>query len=83
MPGGLSRRRFLAASGATAVLVAAGCSSDDGPDAALSDDRPVLIVGAGLAGMTAAYRLNQAGRMPRLGKANPRWRSGSAESIII
>jgi len=75
-PPRLSRRRFLAAGGAAAVLVAAGCSddSDDSKPQAvpLGDEPPVLIVGGGLAGLTAAYRLTQAGRPVALHEASER-----------
>jgi monoamine oxidase len=72
-PPRVSRRRFLVAGGATAVLVAAGCSDDSGPEAVpLGDDPPVVIVGGGLAGLTAAYRLTQAGRPVAVHEASER-----------
>jgi monoamine oxidase len=43
------------------VLVAAGCFDDSAPEPSARGDRAVLVVGAGLAGMTAALRLHQAG----------------------
>ncbi|MGI9608484.1 MAG: FAD-dependent oxidoreductase [Acidimicrobiales bacterium] len=61
----MSRRRFLAGSigvGAAALLPTIGCSSSTPPpgnDSASS--LQVLVVGAGLAGLTCAYRLAQAG----------------------
>jgi monoamine oxidase len=58
-PGGLTRRRFLAAGGAAAAALALG------PLAACGGSKPrredVVVVGAGLAGLTCAYRLRQAG----------------------
>jgi len=62
---GMSRRRFLAA-GATAAagLALPGCVTRfprrAGSPGGLGGD-PVLVVGAGIAGLTAAYRLAQAG----------------------
>lgn len=71
----ISRRRFLAGSmglGAVSLIPAIGCSSPSptsspsdptaptlGPDTAAS--LRVAVVGAGLAGLTCAYRLAQAG----------------------
>ncbi len=54
---GLSRRQFLGRSAAavTATLLAAGASRAAAPKA------PVAIIGAGVAGLTAALRLVQAG----------------------
>ena len=68
----LSRRRFLAASGAAALLAAAGCSSERTTPGGGSDDEPILIVGAGLAGLTAAYRLHQGGRAVMVHEASDR-----------
>ncbi|MEM9131232.1 MAG: FAD-dependent oxidoreductase [Actinomycetota bacterium] len=56
--GDLSRRSFLALGAAGLATVVLGCS-DDGP--ALSDDRRVIVIGAGPAGMTAAHHLVQRG----------------------
>jgi monoamine oxidase len=54
----VSRRRFIGTTaGAAAALAVQGCTI---PRSASSDD-PVLIVGAGIAGLTAAYRLAQSG----------------------
>ena len=62
---GISRRAFLA--GATAA-VAAACSSQTRKSKVLAPSRPdpaaprrVVVVGAGLAGLTAALRLRDAG----------------------
>lgn len=65
----ISRRRFLAASGAATAGLAAACAT---PTRTLSTADPVLIVGAGIAGLTAAYRLEQQGVPARLIEAQPR-----------
>jgi len=63
----LARRRALAtALGAAAVATVGGCTSDDrssGPPSGSDDERAgrVLVVGAGLAGLTAALDLVEAG----------------------
>ena len=57
----LSRRRFVAlGAGAAAAVALDGCLP---PRAARVGEsrRPVIVVGAGIAGLTAAYRLRQAG----------------------
>ena len=66
----VTRRSFLAASGtAAAGLAAVRCM----PAARqLSGSEPVLIVGAGIAGLTAAYRLEQHGIPVRIIEAQPR-----------
>ena len=66
---GLSRRRFLQAAGAGLVL--AGCGSLPKPVTGLAGDE-VVIVGAGIAGLTAAWRLRQAGVRVRLFEAQNR-----------
>lgn len=67
-----TRRHFLATSGAAAAgLAAARCAT---PLARVggSGDSPVLIVGAGIAGLTAAYRLEQQGVPVRIVEAQSR-----------
>ena len=65
-----SRRHFLAGGAATAALLLFGCGDDD--DSGLStSDETVLIVGAGPAGMTAAYHLVRAGADVRVLEAQP------------
>jgi monoamine oxidase len=64
-----SRRRFLQTSAATAVAAAAaGCAPSDAPPAAgtaapvpAGQQPRIAIVGAGVAGLNAAYKLRQAG----------------------
>ncbi|MDP9003872.1 MAG: FAD-dependent oxidoreductase [Verrucomicrobiota bacterium] len=62
----VSRRDFVRLLGAAGIVTAAGGlalparARETGPSHAKSGD-PVAIIGAGLAGLTAAYRLNQAG----------------------
>ena len=79
----LSRRDFLRLSGiAGAGALLASCdpggSSDPAPTTGVAptvaggDGPRVVIVGAGLAGMTAAYRLHQAGLQPLVFEARDR-----------
>ena len=67
----VSRRTFLAAAGASAAALAAGgCASV--PLRRGSREPQVIIVGAGLAGLTAAYRLHAAGVAVRVVEAQER-----------
>src|SRR5215208_4001038 len=63
----LSRRQFLGAAGAAAVSVAAWT-----PKARAATGAHVVIVGGGLAGLTCAYRLKQAGVTAELHEASDR-----------
>jgi len=63
----LSRRQFLGAAGAAAVAVAAWT-----PRARAATGSRVVIVGGGLAGLTCAYRLKQAGVEAELREASDR-----------
>ncbi len=64
----IARRRLLQGAGAAAVL--AGCSTLPRPVTARGED--VVIVGAGIAGLTAAWRLRQAGVGVRVFEAQNR-----------
>jgi monoamine oxidase len=57
----LSRRRLLAASAVMATGLAAGCKPRPTPEPSRRGRREVAIFGAGIAGLTAAWRLHQAG----------------------
>jgi monoamine oxidase len=64
-PRALSRRHFLASAASAAALAA--CRS------AGASVRDIGVVGGGAAGLTAAYRLAQAGRRVTLYEASARW----------
>jgi len=65
-----ARRRFLRQSGAAAgALALAACARFPGCP---RDDREVVVVGAGIAGLTCAWRLRQAGRRVRVYEAQER-----------
>ncbi|HJU88810.1 MAG TPA: FAD-dependent oxidoreductase [Gemmatimonadaceae bacterium] len=67
----MTRRRFVAlSSSAAAGLAIAGCAP--AVTRAARGPRPVLIVGAGMAGLTAGYRLRQAGMPVRILEAQRR-----------
>lgn len=76
----LSRRSFVAAVGASAAGVSLSACSDVDRITALPDARlgktvapqRVAIIGAGLAGLTAAYRLRQKGIVATVYEANTR-----------
>jgi monoamine oxidase len=64
-----SRRRFIQQlSAATAGTAAASCVSSR----QFADNAPIAIVGGGVAGLTAAYRLSQKGRPVHLFEASQR-----------
>ena len=73
----ISRRRFVAiTAAASAALALDGCLPRRGGGMPLptprSDVEPVLIIGAGIAGLTAAYRLRQHGVPVRVIEAQQR-----------
>jgi monoamine oxidase len=68
----LDRRRFLATSSAAIAGVALANCAPMGMASQQRGADPVLIVGAGIAGLTAAYRLGQAGVPVRLIEAQKR-----------
>lgn len=64
----ITRRRFMQAAGAG--LVVAGCAGVPKPSMPSGDE--VVVVGAGIAGLTAAWRLRQAGVRVRVFEAQNR-----------
>jgi monoamine oxidase len=66
---GWNRREVLAASGLAAAGLALGCRT---PTPAMRTGEPVVIVGAGMAGLLCGYRLMQAGVPVRLIEAQER-----------
>ncbi|MEO8216239.1 MAG: FAD-dependent oxidoreductase [Acidobacteriota bacterium] len=70
----LDRRQFILSSAAAgAGLALSGCRTASHPlDIITGGGDPVLIVGAGIAGLTAAYRLGQAGIPTRIIEAQNR-----------
>jgi monoamine oxidase len=68
---GIDRRAFLARSGAVAAGAALGAWPVRSALAASQQPR-IVVVGAGLAGLTATYRLQQAGYQPQLYEASSR-----------
>jgi polyamine oxidase len=55
----LSRRQFMVLTGGTALAVS--CSSDD-PVTEPESDQPIVVIGAGMAGLAAARALHDGGR---------------------
>ncbi len=71
----LTRRQFIAGVSASAALLTLdGCArrAPTMPGLRREDREPVLIVGAGIAGLTAAYRLRQRGVPVRIVEAQDR-----------
>lgn len=70
---GMTRRGFLGGTAAAAGLALAGCRPFQAPAPARGrQSGEVLIVGAGIAGLTAGYRLRQAGVPVRILEAQNR-----------
>ncbi|MGA7614634.1 MAG: NAD(P)/FAD-dependent oxidoreductase, partial [Thermoanaerobaculia bacterium] len=69
----VDRREFLAVTAAaTAGLALSGCKTAAPVEPPADEGDPVLIVGAGIAGLTAAYRLGQKGIPARVIEAQSR-----------
>ncbi|HEY0970937.1 MAG TPA: FAD-dependent oxidoreductase [Gemmatimonadales bacterium] len=69
---GITRRQFVAGSAALAATAALDGCLPRGRTTPGPGERPVVIVGAGIAGLTAAWRLRQAGVPFRLYEAQER-----------
>ena len=74
---GMSRRQFVAGSAAVAAVAALDACAPRLPSGGVTPRRdeggsPVLIIGAGIAGLTAGYRLRQAGIPIRIIEAQNR-----------
>jgi monoamine oxidase len=67
-----SRRAFLQASSAAAAGLTLGACAARRPTVSLASAEPVVVVGAGIAGLTAAWRLHQAGVPVRVLEAQGR-----------
>ncbi len=68
----ISRRQLLHGGLAAATAVAAATFTREGAVAQSAGRSPILVVGAGIAGLTAAYRLRQAGVRADVIEANNR-----------
>ena len=74
---GMSRRQFVAGTAAVAAVAALDACAPASPTPGVTPSRgdggePVIIVGAGIAGLTAGYRLRQAGVPFRIYEAQNR-----------
>ena len=73
----MSRRTFVAGGTVVAAGLATGCAPasrrpSSATGGARADDEPIVIVGAGIAGLTCAYRLRAAGLPVRVMEAQSR-----------
>jgi monoamine oxidase len=71
--GGATRRELLRRAGAAGAVVAVGAGFPRWvPEASAATAPRIVVVGGGLAGLTATYRLNQAGYTAKLFEASDR-----------
>ena len=78
-PGGSSRRGFLLGAAAVGAAAATWRLGQPAPASAAGSER-IVIIGAGLAGLTCAYELRKAGYRPEVHDAHPNRLGGRAWS---
>src|SRR3954447_24253237 len=67
-----TRRTFLGRTGALAATAVTGSWAAARPARAAAEQPRIVVIGAGLAGLIATYRLQQAGLQPQLFEAADR-----------